>query len=40
MNDLRSIIEQAWENRELLKEANTQKAIREVIALLDKKKLR
>jgi 2,3,4,5-tetrahydropyridine-2-carboxylate N-succinyltransferase len=33
-------IETAWENRELLKEENTQKTIREVIELLDKGKLR
>lgn len=33
-------IEAAWENRELLKEEQTQKTIREVIELLDKGKLR
>ncbi len=40
MEDLQQIIESAWENRELLKEAATQAAIREVIELLDKGKLR
>ncbi|MGB5243128.1 MAG: 2,3,4,5-tetrahydropyridine-2,6-dicarboxylate N-succinyltransferase [Lutimonas sp.] len=35
MQSLQQIIEEAWENRELLKEINTQKAIREVIELLD-----
>ncbi|TFG75215.1 MAG: 2,3,4,5-tetrahydropyridine-2,6-dicarboxylate N-succinyltransferase [Flavobacteriales bacterium] len=40
MTELRQTIENAWENRELLKEASTQKAIREVIALLDQGKLR
>jgi 2,3,4,5-tetrahydropyridine-2-carboxylate N-succinyltransferase len=37
---LQNIIEQAWENRDLLKEEATQNAIREVIELLDKGKLR
>ena len=40
MTDLRSIIENAWENRELLKEQATQDAIRKVIALLDAGELR
>ncbi len=40
MEDLRQVIEQAWENRELLKEGDTQKAIREVLSLLDQGKLR
>ncbi len=40
MTELRNIIEKAWDNRELLKETSTQKAIREVIALLDVGKLR
>ena len=35
MNNLQSIIEKAWENRELLKDETTLKTIREVIALLD-----
>ena len=38
--DLKSIIEQAWDNRELLKEAVTQSAIRSIIADLDTGKLR
>ncbi len=38
--DLRKIIEQTWENRELLKEKATQEAISEVVELLDKGKLR
>lgn len=37
---LQNIIEQAWENRDLLKEEATQNAIREVIELLDKGELR
>ena len=37
---LRTQIENAWENRELLKETATQEAIREVISLLDDGKLR
>ncbi len=40
MNKLKAIIESAWENRELLKENETQKAIREVIRLLDIGELR
>ena len=40
MNTLRTRIENAWENRELLKETETQDAIREVISLLDDGKLR
>jgi 2,3,4,5-tetrahydropyridine-2,6-dicarboxylate N-succinyltransferase len=35
MNALQTIIEQAWENRALLQEETTTKAIREVIDLLD-----
>lgn len=34
------LIESAWENRELLKEDNTQQTIREIIDLLDKGKIR
>ena len=37
---LQTIIENAWDNRELLKEAETQKAIDEVIAELDHGRLR
>lgn len=40
MNDLIKIIEQAFENRELLKETKTQNAINEVIEMLDKGKIR
>jgi len=40
MNNLQATIEQAWENRALLQEKNTQKAIRDVIELLDSGKLR
>ena len=40
MNELKEIIEQAWENRELLKESKTQDAIREVVKLLDAGELR
>jgi len=37
---MQTIIEKAWENKELLKEEKTQNTIREVIELLDKGKLR
>lgn len=40
MENLQQIIERAWENRELLKEAATQAAIRELVERLDKGKLR
>ncbi|MEZ4787585.1 MAG: 2,3,4,5-tetrahydropyridine-2,6-dicarboxylate N-succinyltransferase [Flavobacterium haoranii] len=40
MENLKNIIEKAWENRTLLQEEVTQKAIREVIELLDDGKLR
>jgi 2,3,4,5-tetrahydropyridine-2-carboxylate N-succinyltransferase len=40
MNELQSIIEQAWENRALLQETKTTDAIRSVIELLDAGKLR
>lgn len=40
MNELRKKIENAWDNRELLKTPETQEAIREVIDLLDQGKLR
>ena len=40
MNHLRAIIEEAWENRALLEEPRTIKAIEEVIQLLDEGKLR
>lgn len=37
---MQTIIEAAWNNRELLNEPHTQKTIREIIELLDKGKLR
>ena len=40
MEQLRSIIEQAWEHREMLKENSTREAIQEVIEQLDKGRLR
>ncbi|NBC57219.1 MAG: 2,3,4,5-tetrahydropyridine-2,6-dicarboxylate N-succinyltransferase [Bacteroidetes bacterium] len=40
MNQLQDIISKAWDNRELLKDESTIKAIREVIELLDQGNLR
>jgi len=40
MNDLRQIIENAWDNREQLTESSVQDAIRKVIDLLDSGSLR
>jgi 2,3,4,5-tetrahydropyridine-2-carboxylate N-succinyltransferase len=40
MENLQQIIENAWDNRELLKEAATQAAIRELVERLDKGKIR
>ena len=40
MEDIRNIIESAWENRDLLKEQNTIDIIRKVVDLLDKGELR
>ncbi len=40
MKSLKSIIENAWDNRELLSQAETVSAIREVISLLDNGQLR
>ena len=40
MEKLQEIIEKAWGNRDLLKDATVQNAIREVVDLLDKGKLR
>ena len=40
MTNLQSVIEKAWDNRELLKDETTLKTIREVIALLDSGTLR
>ena len=40
MQELKSQIEQIWENRDLLKEDASQAAIREVIELIDQGQLR
>ena len=40
MEDIKKIIESAWENRELLKQQNTIDTIRQVVDLLDKGELR
>ena len=40
MTELRTLIEQAWDNRALLEEEKTQEAIREVINLIDLGELR
>lgn len=40
MQDIQQLIEQAWEDRELLQDATSQAAIREVIEHLDKGRLR
>ena len=40
MDHLEAKITEAWENRDLLKETETIKAIREVVSLLDAGKLR
>ncbi len=40
MNELRTVIENAWSNRDLLKEKATQTAIRKVIDLIDNGSLR
>lgn len=40
MEEIRTLIEQAWENRELLNEEHTQETIRKVISLLDEGSLR
>ncbi len=40
MDKLQSIIENAWDNRELLKNEETQNAVRQIIDLLDEGKLR
>jgi len=40
MEDLKNKIEAAWDNRDLLKKVDTQAAIREVLGLLDKGKIR
>ena len=40
MQELQSVIEQAWDDRELLKDPATQNAIRQVVSLLDVGQLR
>jgi len=40
MEELKKLVTQAWENRELLKEKKYQEAVRETIDLLDKGKVR
>ena len=40
MNEIKNLIEQAWENRSLLKETHVQDAIRELIEHLDKGRIR
>jgi len=40
MQEIQSKIEQAWENRDLLKENETQRIIHDVVEMLDKGKLR
>ena len=40
MDDLRKIIEAAWENRSLLEDKNTKEAIQELVSLLDKGTIR
>src|SRR5690554_3987519 len=40
MQELKNIIEQAWENRELLHQEDTQNVIRKVIDLIDNGELR
>ena len=40
MTALQQTIEAAWENRALLKEENTQSAIREIVSMLDEGTLR
>ena len=39
-NELRTIIEQAWENRDLLHDENVRQAVRQVIEHIDKGELR
>lgn len=40
MEELKNIIEKAWDNRDLLSETSTQQAIRKIISLLDTGKIR
>ena len=39
-NELKTIIEQAWDNRALLQDPATQQAVRQVVELVDKGELR
>lgn len=39
-NELKTIIEQAWENRALLQNPAVQQAVRQVVELVDKGELR
>ena len=39
-SELKKIIEQAWENRELLSEEPVRQAVRQVVELVDKGQLR
>jgi len=40
MNDVRDLIEKAWDDRDLLKQEKYQNAVEEVVSLLDKGELR
>ena len=40
MKEIQTLIEKAWENRELLKEAAVQKAVSDVVGMLDSGELR
>ena len=40
LNQLKSVVESAWDNRALLSEASTQAAIQSLIEALDKGKVR
>ena len=40
MIEIKNTIEQAWDNREMLREPKVQEAIRELVDLLDKGKVR
>ena len=39
-NELKTIIEQAWDDRALLQDPATQQAVRQVVGLVDKGELR
>ena len=40
MEEFRSVVEEAWDNREMLKDASVQQSIRDTIDLIDKGRLR